>query len=654
MPVSPPPSTQHTCVTELRLVADQCRWRGLNKCAVWLTEQQLGLSPAAAKSVVSHVVWSETPPAGRDSRPLWGVAQGEGARFLLAKTMFDRGEYLRCWNLLKGCVGARPRFLHYYARYMAGEERRQHQVLGGSGGEFSNPYLTELHSALRPLDLSNDPYMLWLRGVVHRCLKHIPEAKADFVRSIELQQSFWASWQELIALQDLTDALQLVPGDWVGTLAHAILLTQQHMWERAVGLLIGMGSLFGRCPAVLQQVACVRRHLRQWDRAKEAFEYLLELHPYRFEGIVDFSNVLFITRKKNFADLCQLAHRAFTVAKYRPETCMLLGDYHSACGRHEKAVKYFQRALSLDPHGCSEAHIMLGHEGVELKLTGPALAAYRSAVDTPTPSETTSQMAMKRISSGWHALGMVYELLGNPCIALLHYTKAAQLLESPIDLQPYFGGMAASFEEMGLLDDAIQCYHRKGGGADTVLQLARLMKAKNNLDRAAVFFHQYLLQTEVATSQPERLSDAQQEALLVVAQHSKTKAEELLQENPEGNADQASDLLQRSLWAAEVGLRFPSVETGGGICGGTASGNREMGGSQQAVSVLHDLQGEVVALIKAHSLRIPIPPECFPVPAVFPQTQSVLFDSPSPLNPLSPSSEATRHSSARSLVKLFG
>lgn len=57
----------------------------------------------------------------------------------------------------------------------------------------------------------------------------------------------------------------------------------------------------------------------------------------------------------------------------------LTGNYYSLKGHHEKAVKYFRRALKLNPKFLS-AWTLMGHEYVELRNAPAAIEAYRRAV----------------------------------------------------------------------------------------------------------------------------------------------------------------------------------------------------------------------------------------------------------------------------------
>lgn len=64
-------------------------------------------------------------------------------------------------------------------------------------------------------------------------------------------------------------------------------------------------------------------------------------------------------------ELAELAHEVFALDRFRPEACVVVGNYFSLRGEHEKAILYFRRALRADP-GYTAAWTLIGHEFVEV------------------------------------------------------------------------------------------------------------------------------------------------------------------------------------------------------------------------------------------------------------------------------------------------
>lgn len=113
--------------------------------------------------------------------------------------------------------------------------------------------------------------------------------------------------------------------------------------------------------------------------------------------------------------LAFLAHLCSSIDKFRPETCVTIGNYYSLLSQHEKAVNYFRRALTLD-RSCLSAWTLMGHEYVELKNTHAAIESYRRAVDVN-----------RRDYRAWYGLGQTYEVLEMHTYALWYYKRAAGL-----------------------------------------------------------------------------------------------------------------------------------------------------------------------------------------------------------------------------------
>ena len=57
--------------------------------------------------------------------------------------------------------------------------------------------------------------------------------------------------------------------------------------------------------------------------------------------------------------------QVFALDRFRPEACIVVGNYFSLRGEHEKAILYFRRALRADP-GYVAAWTLIGHEFVEV------------------------------------------------------------------------------------------------------------------------------------------------------------------------------------------------------------------------------------------------------------------------------------------------
>lgn len=90
-----------------------------------------------------------------------------------------------------------------------------------------------------------------------------------------------------------------------------------------------------------------------------------------------YSNLLYVQHQR--VELAYLAQRAVKIDKYRVETCCILGNYYSLHGEHQKAMRYFHRALKLNPLYLA-AWTLLGQEYMELKNSNDAIQSYSKAL----------------------------------------------------------------------------------------------------------------------------------------------------------------------------------------------------------------------------------------------------------------------------------
>jgi anaphase-promoting complex subunit 8 len=177
--------------------------------------------------------------------------------------------------------------------------------------------------------------------------------------------------------------------------------------------------------------------------AEQHFTRLLALHPHRLDSLDHYSNILYVLNLR--PKLAFLAHLCSSVDKFRPESCVVIGNYYSLLSMHEKAVQYFRRALTLD-RSCLSAWTLMGHEYVELKNTHAAIESYRRAVDVN-----------RRDYRAWYGLGQTYEMLEMHTYSLWYYKKAA-------GLRPWDGKMwmavGSCLQKMGRERDGIKALKR--------------------------------------------------------------------------------------------------------------------------------------------------------------------------------------------------
>ena len=135
----------------------------------------------------------------------------EFSSYLLAKTYFDVHEYDRAAFVLKDAKSKKSRFLALYARYIAGEKRKEEDsemVLGPlDGGQAINKEVLPILAAIevviaeqakkREPDTEDDSFLLFLYGIVLKRQGNEADARGAFIKSVNLYPYNWSTWQEL-------------------------------------------------------------------------------------------------------------------------------------------------------------------------------------------------------------------------------------------------------------------------------------------------------------------------------------------------------------------------------------------------------------------------------------------------------------------------
>lgn len=151
-------------------------------------------------------------------------------QFLLAKSYFDVREYDRSSAVLANCRSVKSRFLHLYARYIAGEKRRDEEsemILGPlDSAATANRELQGISTSLQEIISTKnregevdgeewgeeDGWLLYLYGVVLLKQKNIEEARGALVKSLCLYPYNWSAWLELgSTLGNLSDVCSPLP-----------------------------------------------------------------------------------------------------------------------------------------------------------------------------------------------------------------------------------------------------------------------------------------------------------------------------------------------------------------------------------------------------------------------------------------------------------
>ncbi|PWW71840.1 TPR-like protein [Tuber magnatum] len=479
----------HQLHAALQTAVLKCSERCLYQAAKWAAEALTSMPPLVPLNDTPLPQTYLHPTSSHEKEAI--LQAGELPTYLLSKSYFDVHEYDRSSAVLANCKSSKSRFLHLYAQYIAGEKRRDEEsemILGPL--DTAATQNREVQSILSTLEAiftekgdninEDDSWLLYLYGIVLLKQKNEDEARASFIKSVNLYPYNWSAWLELGStlgnLGDLNNILQSLPNNIMTNIF--VLYSNQELYQTSDPVhaqLADLQTIFPTSAFLKTQRALLYYHAREFDEAEAIFDSIVKADPHRLDCLDHYSNILYVMERR--PKLGFIAQLASATDKFRPETCCVVGNYYSLKSEHEKAVMYFRRALTLD-RGFLSAWTLMGHEYVEMKNTHAAIEAYRRAVDVN-----------RKDYRAWYGLGLSYEVLEMHYYALFYFQRAASL--RPYDPQMW-QAMGSCFDRMNRPSEAIKAYKRAlisptNTAPDTavLLQIGLMFEKLNNQKEAA-------------------------------------------------------------------------------------------------------------------------------------------------------------------------
>ncbi|KAF9465070.1 hypothetical protein BDZ94DRAFT_1255234 [Collybia nuda] len=536
-------------IVDIRTAIKECSERGLSVASKWASELHLSVpmlkrrnlhtssppasafstsTPARARSPLPSVPFVDespvptqlltqssipiTPARHPHAPPLLSLADDVRAMemdleyqeediLITARACIDSREFMRAIHLLKECRSSKAQFLSIYSQFIASEKmaQRDWHKLDNNRHQPPVPINTSLNKLLEMVRNTTDPWLLFLKALFLSRLSRREEAIENVLLSIAGFPWNWSAWTLFGSCigdgEELSSLLQLIPLPPTHPLVQMFqikALNELHNpSEHELSLCDRLLSpdFFPNSLWVMSLRACVLYHLHDFGQAETQFERILALDPYRIDDIDVFSNILYVT--DNRLKLSRLAHEFLTLDKDRPEICCLVGNHYSLRAEHEKAVKYFRRAIQLDRTYLS-AWTLMGHEYVEMKNSHAAIEAYRRAVDVN-----------RKDYRAWYGLGQAYELLSMHHYALHYYQHATAL--RPYDVR-LWQAQGMCYEEIGRLREAVECLKRALIPADPheITINLKLAKLHHTLEEyaEAVAYHRRVVEVCQADLRP--------------------------------------------------------------------------------------------------------------------------------------------------------
>ncbi|KAI3631955.1 hypothetical protein MIR68_009791 [Amoeboaphelidium protococcarum] len=458
-------------------------------------------------------------------------------KYLLCKSYFDLKDYKRCYNSVNLNDNNLPsviKFIALYAEYfhIIGQEISL-DIVNGEAEQSksidacqqqrtrlqSNQFMSLLDQIKTLLSKEADCYLYYLQGLVYARVSLSQKAKESFVKSIQMNSTFWGSWFELAKFMQDWKMVESVIGELpehVNKISFIVQVASEigpsPGQSASVGsvdqvqlMLTDLQKLFPQSQWLESKRASIMYYLRDFESASEIFRELMVSDPYNVEITQTYSNVLFV--QDDSAALSTLAHhlvKNLDPQSLRPETCFVLGNYFSMKGLSANAILMFDRAVKLfgadnqyrsaiDLQAAS-AYTLMGHEYIEARNTDAALDSYQKAIQI-CPSDYRA----------WYGLGQAYEMLQMPVYSIYYFQKA-------VKLRPHDGrlwiALANIYEVTNQLDDAVRSYKKSLSCHSTMKQIM--------IDPSDEIFHGSL-GTE-ATIHDETLSSQEFMAMSKIAQ----------------------------------------------------------------------------------------------------------------------------------------
>uniref|UniRef100_A0A8C9XY39 Cell division cycle protein 27 homolog n=1 Tax=Sander lucioperca TaxID=283035 RepID=A0A8C9XY39_SANLU len=164
---------------------------------------------------------------------------------------------------------------------------------------------------------------------------------------------------------------------------------------------------------VLTHIGRAYFELAEYTQAERLFSEVRRIESYRVEGMEIYSTTLWHLQKD--VALSALSKDLTDMDKNCPEAWCVAGNCFSLQREHDIAIKFFQRAIQVDP-GFAYAYTLLGHEFVLTEELDRALACFRNAI-----------RVNNRHYNAWYGLGMIYYKQEKFNLAEIHFKKALSI-----------------------------------------------------------------------------------------------------------------------------------------------------------------------------------------------------------------------------------
>lgn len=154
--------------------------------------------------------------------------------------------------------------------------------------------------------------------------------------------------------------------------------------------------------------------LVDYEQAAEYFSSVHKKEPYRLECMDMYSTALWHLQRE--VALSALAQDLVKLDKNSPVTWCVTGNCFSLHKEHNTAIKFFQRAVQVDPSSLPYAYTLLGHEYIVTEELDKAMTSFRNAIRLD-----------YRHYNAWFGIGSICSKQERYQLAEYYYTRALEI-----------------------------------------------------------------------------------------------------------------------------------------------------------------------------------------------------------------------------------
>ncbi|XP_037804473.1 cell division cycle protein 27 homolog isoform X2 [Penaeus monodon] len=184
----------------------------------------------------------------------------------------------------------------------------------------------------------------------------------------------------------------------------------QYNCARAIELLTALPTQHYRTGWVLSHIGKAHFEMNNYQQAVKYFSEVREREPHRLDIMEYYSTALWHLQKE--VQLSALAQDLIEEDRECPQAWCTTGNCFSLQKEHEAAIRFFSRAIQVDPN-FAYAYTLLGHEHIATEELDKALSCYRSAVRID-----------PRHYNAWYGIGLVLFKQERFAQAESHFKKA--------------------------------------------------------------------------------------------------------------------------------------------------------------------------------------------------------------------------------------